>query len=282
VVRGVEDPLSARTPKIRALDVTKVFQGADGGGPVVAVQALSLDVFPGEFLVVVGPSGCGKSTLMNIIAGLEVPSEGMVLLDGRPIAGPGKERGVCFQEYALFPWRTVAGNIAFGLEACRIPAAEREARVKCYLELVGLQGFESRYPFELSGGMRQRCALARALANEPEILLMDEPLAAVDAQTRNLLQEEILRLCREAPPGGKARTVVYITHSIEEAAFLSDRVVAMTSRPGRIKAVIQNDLPRPRTDETRASPAFGKLCADIWGLMRTEALKVSQLGGVEG
>jgi NitT/TauT family transport system ATP-binding protein len=266
-------------PKIGVSDVTKVFEGVTGGGSVTALQGISLEVARGEFLVVVGPSGCGKSTLMNIIAGLEMPTHGVVRVDGQVVTGPGRDRGVCFQDYALFPWRTVAGNVAFGLQARGMPAREREERVRYYVELVGLRGFERRYPHELSGGMRQRCALARALANEPEVLLMDEPLAAVDAQTRNILQEEILRLAKEVAPGTAARTVVYITHSIEEAVFLSDRIVAMTARPGTIKAVIPNDLPRPRTDDTRAAARFVALCADLWSLMKKEALKGPPLGG---
>ncbi len=246
--------------------------GAAGSEPVLALDRLSLEVYPGELLAVIGPSGCGKSTLLSIVAGLEAPSAGRIELDGRAVTGPGPDRGVCFQDYALFPWKTVRENVEFGLKVRGIPPDRRRAVADAHIELVNLKGFENRYPHQLSGGMRQRCALARLLANDPEILLMDEPLASVDAQTRIILQEEILRIWGEVRAGAERKTVVYVTHSIEEAAFLSDRIAVLTARPGRLKALLENRLPRPRAAETRLAPEYARLCAELWEMMRLEAL----------
>ncbi|WP_346363607.1 ABC transporter ATP-binding protein [Bosea sp. (in: a-proteobacteria)] len=263
--------------KIRLSGIGKSF-GAPAA-PVVAVQDLSLDIQPGEFLTIVGPSGCGKTTVLNMLAGLESPTTGTMTLDGRPIRGPGAERGVMFQDYALFPWKTVRGNIGFGLvhgpAGAGLSAAEREERVRRVIELVGLTGSEEKYPHQLSGGMRQRVALARLMANEPQILLMDEPLAALDAQTRIILQDELLRIWGQDKPAAERRTVVYITHSIDEAVFLADRVVVLSSHPGRLKRIVEIDLPRPRDDATRLSKGFADLCQSIWQSIREEAYRAT-------
>ena len=208
---------------------------------VVAIAHLDLDIAGDELITVLGPSGCGKTSFLNIIAGFERATGGSLHLDGAPITGPGPDRGVVFQEYALFPWLTVEANIAFGLREGGVPAAERRERTRRQIASVGLQGFEKRYPHELSGGMRQRVALARVLVNHPKILLMDEPFAALDAQTRTLMQEELLNVWSR-----ERRTIVFITHNIEEAILLGDRIVVMTARPGRIKEIVTVDLPRPR------------------------------------
>jgi NitT/TauT family transport system ATP-binding protein len=208
---------------------------------VVALDGIDLEISDSEFLTILGPSGCGKTTLLNIIAGFEQASAGDVRLDGETIFKPGPDRGVVFQEYGLFPWLTVEQNIEFGLRERRVRKAERRARVRQQIASVGLSGFEHRYPQELSGGMRQRVALARVLVNDPKILLMDEPFAALDAQTRTMMQQELLRMW-----SAERRTAVFITHNIEEAILLGDRVVVMTARPGRIKEIVAVDLPRPR------------------------------------
>ncbi len=260
------------TPKLRLNGVEKRF-----GSAMLAVQSLDLDVQAGEFLCIVGPSGCGKSTLLNMIAGLDQPSAGTIEKDGTPISGPGADRGVMFQDYALFPWRTAAANIEFGLRygprARQFSTADRRARVAHFIDTVGLRGSERKYPHQLSGGMRQRCALARLLANDPDILLMDEPLAALDAQTRTILQGELLRIWGEVLPRDARKTAIFITHGIEEAVFLADRVVVMSSQPGRVSAIIDIDLPRPRQEEVRADPAFGRLTQEIWGLIRDQAYR---------
>ena len=208
---------------------------------IVAIDGIDLDVGDDEFLTILGPSGCGKTTLLNIVAGFDHATSGEVNLDGEPVRKPGPDRGVVFQEYALFPWLSVEQNIEFGLRERRIPKAERTERVRKQIASVGLSGFEQRYPQELSGGMRQRVALGRVLANDPKILLMDEPFAALDAQTRTIMQQELLRVW-----GAERRTALFITHNIEEALLLGDRVVVMTARPGRIKEIVTVALPRPR------------------------------------
>lgn len=264
--------------KLRLAGATKRFDGA-GGAQTVAVRDFTLDVRQGEFLVIVGPSGCGKTTVLNLLAGLELPTEGTVAIDGRTITGPGPDRGVMFQDYALFPWQTVWGNVEFGLRygpaGAGLGAQAREQRVRACVDLVGLAGAETKYPHQLSGGMRQRVALARLMANEPEVLLMDEPLAALDAQTRMILQDELLRIWGQDRPAAQRRTVVFITHAIDEAVFLADRVAVMTTHPGRLKAVIDVPLPRPRGDATRAQPQFQALSQHIWSLIRDEAYRAA-------
>jgi len=221
-------------------DVGKVWSIARTREEVVALDAISLDVTPGEFLILLGPSGCGKSTLLQIIAGLEEPTRGGIHVGERN--GAQKLTSMVFQEYALFPWRTVRENVVFGPEVRNVPKADREATAQRLIDLVKLRGFESRYPHELSGGMRQRVALARALANDPAVLLFDEPLAALDAQTRRVLQDELARIWAET-----RKTFIYVTHSLQEAVLLGSRIVVMTARPGRIKRIIDVKLERPRS-----------------------------------
>lgn len=211
------------------------------GDEVVALSDINLDVADKEFVCFIGPSGCGKTTLLRITAGLEKPDSGTLTVNNEPIKGPGPDRGMVFQEYSLFPWRTVLKNITFSLELKKIPKSEREKIARDFLKLVGLLEFADSYPHELSGGMKQRVAIARAMVNDPDVLLMDEPFGAVDAQTRNRLQHELLNIWEK-----KKKTVVFITHSVDEAVFLADKVVVFTARPGTIKEVISVDLPRPR------------------------------------
>ncbi|WP_219506494.1 ABC transporter ATP-binding protein [Nonomuraea ceibae] len=234
------------------------------GEPFTALADIDLDVREGEFLTLVGPSGCGKSTLLDLIAGLAAPSSGEILIDGAPVTGPGLDRGVVFQQYALFPWRSARANVEFGLEAKGVPRRERAGRARHYLDLVGLAGFEDRYPHELSGGMRQRVAIARSLAFDPDVLLMDEPFAALDAQTRESLQGELLDVWRKT-----GKTIVFITHSIDEAVYLGQRVAVMTSRPGRIKEVVEVSFDS-REGDLRADPAFGAYRHHVWSLLRAE------------
>ena len=272
------DAVNGAPVKLRLAHVGKRFALKDGA-EAIAVQDLSLDVRGGEFLVVVGPSGCGKTTVLNLLAGLETPTTGTLTLNGKPIAGPGAERGVMFQDYALFPWRTVWGNIEYGLvygpAGHGLARSEREERFRRYVDLVGLAGSEQKYPHQLSGGMRQRVALARLMANEPDVLLMDEPLAALDAQTRLVLQGELLRIWGQDRPATERRTVVFITHAIDEAVFLADRVAVMTTQPGRLKALLDVPLARPRNDATRTLPEFQALSQHIWTLIRDEAYRAT-------
>ena len=268
-------PISA---KLRLDGFGKRFVVA-GAREVVAVDNFSLDIALGEFLVIVGPSGCGKTTVLNVLAGLDTPTSGTVAIDERVITAPGPDRGVMFQDYALFPWQTVWGNVEFGLRygpaGDGLDTAARAERVRRTIDLVGLNGSEYKYPHQLSGGMKQRVALARLMANEPEVLLMDEPLAALDAQTRIILQDELLRIWGQDRPAAERRTVVFITHAIDEAVFLADRVAVMTAHPGRLKALVDVDLPRPRGDATRASPEFQALTQHIWSLIRDEAYRAT-------
>ncbi len=248
--------------------VGKSFYDLHEGRRVVALDDVCLDIARGEFVTVIGPSGCGKTTLLNIVAGFERPSAGEVLLEDRAVGGPGADRGVVFQEYALFPWLTLRQNVEYGPRERGVPAAETRRVADHYLQMVGLSGCENRYPHELSGGMRQRAALARVLVNDPKILLMDEPFAAVDAQTRSILQREVARLWAET-----GKTVLFITHSVEEAVLLADRVLVMTARPGRAKAMVPVSLERPR-DPT--SPSFNDYRREI------ERLVAAELGAAQG
>lgn len=234
----------------------------------VALENFSLSIEEGAFVAIVGPSGCGKSTLLDIISGLTKSKGGSISIDGHDVVGPNLDRGFIMQGYALFPWRTVRRNVEYGLEVKHIPKKERQRIAQYFIELVDLKGFEDRYPNELSGGMRQRVAIARALAYDPQVLLMDEPFAAVDAQTRETLQDELMKIW-----GKTKKTVVFITHSIEEAVLLADRVVVMTPRPGRIKDIVEIDLPRPRSNaQMRASADFGVIVQRVWELLHDKEL----------
>ena len=240
--------------------------------PFHALAGVNLELPAGEFLVVVGPSGCGKSTLLDLVAGLAVPTSGAVLIDGKPVTGPGPDRSLVFQQYALFPWRTVLANLEFGLEVNGIGERARRETARRYLELVGLAEFEGRYPHELSGGMKQRVAIARSLASDPSVLMMDEPFAALDAQTRETLQIELLRIWQASQ-----KTILFITHSIDEAIFLGQRIAVMTSRPGRIKTVI--DVPasvRAGGEDARSLPEFGRLRQHVWGILRDEVRRAEE------
>jgi len=256
---------------ISVRNVSKVFGDPAAVSRVLALDGVSLDIPTGQFLCIIGPSGCGKSTLLHTIAGFENATSGETLLDQRRITGPGPDRIVIFQEYGLYPWMTVAENIEFGLLAKKLGAKRRMEIVRHYVALVKLQGFEDRYPHEISGGMKQRVSIARALAPEPEVVLMDEPFAALDSLTRDLLQEEILRIWGET-----GQTFVLITHNIEEAIFLGDRVMAMTSRPGRVKALIDVDIPRPRDPRMRThDPRFLAIKEELGGLLRDEVVRAA-------
>ena len=254
--------------KIRARDVRMDFAIADERGrkqQIAALQDFNLDIREGEFFTLLGPSGCGKSTFLNVLAGLARKTGGSISIDGQPASGINREQGVVFQGYALFPWRTVLQNIEVGLEIRKIPKRERRETAEQFLHLVGLGGFGQRYPHELSGGMRQRVAIARSLAYSPSLLLMDEPFAALDAQTREILQSELLRIWEQ-----HKTTIVFITHSLDEAIYLSDRIAVMTHRPGRIKSVLDIALPRPRPAEIRHAPAFVQLREQAWDVLRDE------------
>lgn len=255
--------------KVEILDVGKKY-GGDTVAAVNALDGISLVIEEGEFISVLGPSGCGKSTLLHIVAGFETATRGSVRVGGRLIAGPGADRGMVFQDYALFPWKSTLQNVVFGLEIRGVPKAERLAIAQRHIDLVGLRGFESKYPHELSGGMKQRCALARCVASDPEVLLMDEPLAAIDALTRQTLQDEILKVCNASAAEQKRKVVLYVTHSIDEAVFLSDRIVLVTPRPGRILKIVEVPFGRYRDDSTRLRPEFQALRNDIWQLMKVQ------------
>lgn len=277
------------TPKIRINHVEKVFQGHDK--KTVALNGVDLDIFENEFVCVVGPSGCGKTTLLNIIAGLETPTSGDVTMNGRPIIGPGNDRGVIFQQYALFPWLTVRQNIGFGFNYLkkaekrtvadkktgetvettvyrRYTAEERAALVDKYMRMVDLEDFASAYPKELSGGMKQRVAIARGYAVAPEVLLMDEPFGALDAQTRAQLQEDLLKTWEQ-----ETKTCFFITHDVEEAVLLATRVVVMSARPGRVKEIIPIELPYPRNQATKLLPEFNDYKNTIWSHVYKEYIE---------
>jgi NitT/TauT family transport system ATP-binding protein/sulfonate transport system ATP-binding protein len=249
-------------------NVSRVFPAIRGADPVRALEPTNLKVSQNDFITVLGPSGCGKSTLLRIVAGLDYPSGGRVLLERREIKGPGADRGMVFQSYTLFPWLTIAENIAYGLREKGVPKSERRDIVAAYIEKVGLFGFENHYPKQLSGGMQQRTAIARALANDPAILLLDEPFGALDNQTRALMQELLLGIWER-----EQKTVLFVTHDIEEAIFLASRVVVMTARPGRIKADIPVDLPHPRHYTMKTSPEFSGLKARLTEEIRLEAMR---------
>ena len=253
--------------KLKIDNVYKEYQGRNG--KTIALNGVSLDIKENEFICVVGPSGCGKSTLLNIIAGLLEPTSGTVSLDGKVIEGTGVERGVVFQQYALFPWRTVLKNVMFPLEMKKVPKAEAEAIARKYIKSVGLEGFEKSFPKELSGGMKQRVAIARAYAANPEVLLLYEPFGALDAQTRVQLQSELLETWEK-----EKKTCFFITHDVDEAVILAQRVIIMSARPGRIKKIVDIDIPYPRTQATKTDPRFLELKSEIWNQVYQEFLEV--------
>src|SRR3990172_9147763 len=233
----------------------------------LALDQVSLDVANREFVALLGPSGCGKSTLLYLIGGFLPVETGTILVDGKPVAAPGPDRGIVFQHFALFPWKTVRGNILYGLERQGMPKDEREKRAMDFIELVGLNGFEDSYPSQLSGGMRQRTAIARTLAFDPKILLMDEPFGALDAQTRSLMQSELLSIWRRSP-----KTVIFVTHDVQEAVYLADRVAVMTARPGRIKTVVDTKFDKNDPNIFKVK-AFIDTVDEIWNLVKDEAIK---------
>ena len=244
------------------------------GRPVLALDHVSLEVREREFLALLGPSGCGKSTLLYLLGGFIPVESGAVAVGGNPVAGPGPDRGIVFQSFALFPWKTVRQNILYGLEKQRVPRPERERRVRELIELVHLGGFADSYPAQLSGGMRQRVAIARTLAVDPDILLMDEPFGALDAQTRALMHEELLAIMRRSP-----KTVVFVTHDVREAVYLADRVAVMSARPGRIKEIVDTGTPSGTGSEFQQSPEFNAKVEHLWELVRQEAILAQGTGG---
>jgi len=252
------------SPYIQGRNVNLTFRPPNRR-PVRALQSFDIDINAGEFLSIVGPSGCGKSTFLNVLLGLIKPDSGDITIHGKAINGPGTDRAMVFQEFGLLPWRTVRSNVELGLELKGMPAEARHMISQRLIEMVGLTGFETHYPHELSGGMKQRVGLARALATDPDVLLMDEPFAALDAQTRDLMQVELLRIWQEA-----RKTVLFVTHQIDEAIYLSDRVMVMTKRPGRAKKIFAIDLPRPRDYEMRVTPEFNDLKLAIWNSLKDE------------
>jgi NitT/TauT family transport system ATP-binding protein len=237
------------------------------GKPVLAIDNVSLSVGKNEFLALLGPSGCGKSTLLYLLGGFLPLETGTIRVDGKPIVAPGPDRGVVFQHFALFPWKTVRGNVMYGLKRAGLPRAEQERRAQEFIDLVGLTGFEDSYPSQLSGGMKQRTAIARTLAVDPSILLMDEPFGALDAQTRHLMQSELLSIWQRSP-----KTVIFVTHDVQEAVYLAQRVAVMSARPGRIKAIIETNFDRGDPHLFKSKPFVDKV-DEIWDLVRAEAIK---------
>jgi len=252
--------------------VGRTFAGMHGGAPTLALQPTNLEVAHNDFITVLGPSGCGKSTLLRIVAGLDTPSTGRVLLDGQPVTGPGADRGMVFQSYTLFPWLTVRENICFGLREKGMPAAEQAEVAARFIAEVGLSGFEGHYPKQLSGGMQQRVALARALANDPKILLLDEPFGALDNQTRALMQELLLSIWEL-----HKKTVLFVTHDIDEAIFMANRCVVFSARPGRIKNELAIDLPYPRHYTVKTTARFSELKAVVTEDIRAETLRTVEM-----
>ncbi len=240
------------------------------GRAVLALSDISLEVRPREFLALLGPSGCGKSTLLYLIGGFLPTEAGRILVEGKPVTAPGPDRGIVFQHFALFPWKTVRANILYGLERQGLPRAEREKRTQAFIDLVGLTGFEDSYPSQLSGGMKQRAAIARTLAFDPSILLMDEPFGALDAQTRALMQTELLGIWQRTP-----KTVIFVTHDVQEAVYLADRIAVMSARPGQIKAIVDNKV-GTRDPSLLRSKDFVDKVDEIWKLVRDEAVKAQE------
>jgi NitT/TauT family transport system ATP-binding protein len=263
VDRGAARP--GTTLAVHARDVAVEYERTRDKTTLVALEDFSLDVAEGEFVAIVGPSGCGKSTFLNVVAGLTFPVAGEVYVHGKEVTGPGPDRAVVFQDYALMPWRTVEANVRFGLEMQKRLDKDTPAKIARYIEMVGLTGFEKAYPRELSGGMRQRVGLARALVTEPRLLLMDEPFAAVDAMTREIMQDELARIVADT-----GQPILFITHSVDEAITLADRIAVVTNRPGRIKEIVEVGLPRPRSRASRQLSEFQVLRDRIWDLLSSE------------
>jgi NitT/TauT family transport system ATP-binding protein len=241
------------------------------GRSVLALSDVSLEVRPREFLALLGPSGCGKSTLLYLVGGFLPTEAGRIMVEGKPVSAPGPDRGIVFQHFALFPWKTVRGNILYGLERQRMPRLEREKRAQAFIDLVHLNGFEDSYPSQLSGGMKQRTAIARTLAFDPSILLMDEPFGALDAQTRSLMQTELLSIWQRTP-----KTVVFVTHDVQEAVYLAERVAVMSARPGRIKTIVETKF-KNRDPSILRSKEFVEKVDEVWNLVRDEALKAQEI-----
>jgi NitT/TauT family transport system ATP-binding protein len=256
-------------PQIVIQGVSHIYR-PPSGREVLALEDVSLDVQPREFLALLGPSGCGKSTLLYLLGGFLPTETGQILIEGNPVGAPGPDRGIVFQHFALFPWKTVRANILYGLERMGLAREERAQRAQSFIDLVGLSGFEDSYPSQLSGGMKQRTALARTLAFDPKILLMDEPFGALDAQTRSLMQAELLGIWQRTP-----KTVIFVTHDVQEAVYLADRVAVMSARPGRIKAMV--DTKFDKTDRAIfKNPGFVNKVDEIWNLVRIEAIKAQE------
>ncbi len=252
------------TPRVEIRDICKRLPSR-GGGELEILRSVSVQIEDGEFVCVVGPSGCGKTTLLRIVDGLIPPSSGVILIDGKQVQGPGPDRGFVFQSDGLFPWRTTQQNVSYGLDVRRMAKSLKASIIQDIINLVGLRGFENHFPHELSGGMRQRVNLARAFAVDPQVLLMDEPFAALDAQTRELLQAELLRIWSE-----RRKTALFITHQLEEAVYLGDRVVVMRSRPGSVREVVSIELPRPRALSVKRTPLFNEYVDHIWAMLQEE------------
>jgi ABC-type nitrate/sulfonate/bicarbonate transport system ATPase subunit len=257
--------------KLVVEQVSRTFPGVRGGEPTRALEPTDLRVADADFISILGPSGCGKSTLLRIVAGLDTPTAGKVLLDGQAVTRPGPDRGMVFQSYTLFPWLTVRQNICFGLVERRVPAAKQRTISEDWIAKVGLKGFENHFPKMLSGGMQQRTALARALANDPKILLLDEPFGALDNQTRALMQELLLAIWE-----AERKTVLFVTHDIEEAIFMANRVVVMSARPGRVKAEVAVDLPHPRHYTVKTTPEFAAIKARLTEEIRIESIRAAE------
>jgi NitT/TauT family transport system ATP-binding protein len=260
---------------VEARNISVEYERSRGKSRLVALEDFTLSVREGEFLTIVGPSGCGKSTFLNLVAGLWFPISGELLVNGKRVSGPAQDRAVVFQEYALMPWRTVEGNVRFGLEMQRRVDSSTAEKVAHYIDLVGLSGFEDSYPRELSGGMRQRVGLARALVTEPRILLMDEPFAAVDAITREVMQDELAQIVAKT-----RQTIIFITHSVDEAITLGDRIAVVSNRPGRVKEILPVTIPRPRSGrEIRHVPEYAELRDHIWDLLGSETQAKAETSG---
>jgi NitT/TauT family transport system ATP-binding protein len=240
------------------------------GRPVLAIDDVSLEVGQREFLALLGPSGCGKSTLLYQLGGFLPTESGTISVDGKPVKGPGPDRGIVFQHFALFPWKTVRANVLYGLQRMGLPRDEQQKRAQNYIDMVGLSGFEDSYPSQLSGGMKQRTAIARTLAIDPEILLMDEPFGALDAQTRHLMQTELLAIWHRSP-----KTVIFVTHDVQEAVYLAQRVAVMSARPGRVKTIVETHFDRSDPHLMKSKPFVDKV-DEIWELVRAEAIRAQQ------